>query len=171
MPRGYFDYTQEKLLSFQNQVKDLLASDFPIPQTQNALIAIQRIFKEDIERLHSNENSSPEVKKQICANANLRIKKFLPLLGFILRSTNVRNSFELADPLTRLAKRLLQDDITFVLSSEWDFSPLTYTFSFQELPDVILLGLPSFESANALVVPLAGHELGHWIWRHENVDN
>jgi hypothetical protein len=78
MPQGYFDYTQEKLVSFQNQITDLLASDFPIPQTQNALIAIQRIFKEDIERLHSNQNSSLEIKKQICANANLRIKKFSP---------------------------------------------------------------------------------------------
>jgi hypothetical protein len=98
------------------------------------------------------------------------MNKYLPLLGFILRSTNVRNSFEISEPLTRLAKRLLKRALTFVVSSEWEFSPLTYTLSFQELPNVILLGFPSFESGNALVIPIAGHELGHWIWRHDNVE-
>jgi hypothetical protein len=171
MPRDYFEYTKEKLLSFQHQITELLGSDFPIPATKNALFTIQAIFTEEAERLSTLSNFAPEVKKAACANANLKIKKFLPLLGFILRSTNVRNSFELTDPITRLAKRILKRELTFVLSSEWDFSPLTYTFSFKELPDVILLGLPSFESANALIVPLAGHELGHWIWRHQDLES
>jgi len=57
-----------------------------------------------------------------------------------------------------------------ILSSEWEFSPLTYTLSFEELPEVVFLGLPSFESANALVVPLAGHEIGHWIWRRQDIE-
>jgi hypothetical protein len=169
MPRDYFEYTKEKLLSFQHQLTELLGADFPIPATKSALTTIQAIFSEETERLSTLSNFSPEIKKAACANANLKIKKFLPLLGFILRSTNVRNSFELTDPITRLAKRILKRD--FVLSSEWDFSPLTYSFSFKELPDVILLGLPSFESANALIVPLAGHELGHWIWRHQDLEN
>jgi hypothetical protein len=171
MPQDYYEYTREKLVSFQRQITELMGSDFPIPSTKQALVAIQFIFTEEEQRLSTLLNSSQEVKKAACANANLKIKKFLPLLGFILRSTNVRNSFELADPITRLSKRILKRDLTFVLSSEWDFSPLTYTFSFKELPDVIFLGLPSFESANALIIPLAGHELGHWIWRHQNLES
>jgi hypothetical protein len=31
--------------------------------------------------------------------------------------------------------------------------------------------MPSCESPNALVLPLAGHELGHSVWRVENLEN
>ncbi|MBV9860997.1 MAG: hypothetical protein JO267_02495 [Alphaproteobacteria bacterium] len=171
MPPDYFDYAYEKLISFASQITNLLASDFPIPTTRRALVAVQDIFSREIDRITSLRSDSTEIKKSACANANLKIRKFLPLLGFVLRSTNVRNSFEIAEPLTRLAKQLLKRELTFILSSEWDFSPLTYNFSFVELPDVILLGLPSFESANALMVPLVGHELGHWIWRDEDMES
>jgi hypothetical protein len=34
-----------------------------------------------------------------------------------------------------------------------------------DLPDFVLLGLPACESGNPLLVPLAGHELGHTAWR------
>ena len=36
---------------------------------------------------------------------------------------------------------------------------------------MIFLGLPAFESGNALIIPLAGHELGHWIWRHRGLES
>jgi hypothetical protein len=170
MPHDYFDYTREKLTSFQQQIAELRAGDFPIPKTERALTAIQDVFIAEAHRLSTLPGSSAEVKKAACAQVNLKIKKFLPLLGFILRSTNVRNSFELADPLSRLSERLLKRDLTFILSSEWNFSPLTYRLSFEELPDIIFLGLPAFESGNALIIPLAGHELGHWIWRNGHLD-
>ena len=170
MPHDYFDYTREKLTSFQQQIAELREGGFPIPKTERALTAIQDVFIAEAGRLSTLAGSSAEVKKAACAQVNLKIKKFLPLLGFILRSTNVRNSFELADPLSRLSERLLKRALTFILSSEWDFSPLTYRLSFEELPDIILLGLPAFESRNALIIPLAGHELGHWIWRHRHLD-
>jgi hypothetical protein len=57
------------------------------------------------------------------------------------------------------------------MSSEWDFSPLTYPMTVSVLPDHVLIGLPSTESANALILPLAGHELGHSIWRNEKLEN
>jgi len=169
MRRDYFDYTREKLVSFNRQISDLLAADFPVPRTRVALENIQGVFDAQLGRIDSLGVVSDKVRKETCAHVNVMIRKFLPLLGFILRSTNVRNSFELTDPITRLSKHLFKKDLVFILSSEWEFSPLTYSLSFQELPDVILLGLPSFESANALVIPLAGHELGHWIWREEDI--
>jgi hypothetical protein len=171
MPQNFFDYTIERLLSFQRQIQELLGSDFPFADTVDVLKTIDEIFKAERERVLSLKENSPEIQKSACSNANLKIQKFLPLLGFILRSTNVRNAFELTDPLVRLSRSLLKKEINFILSSEWDFSPLTYTFSFKELPRAILLGLPTFESGNALIIPLAGHELGHWIWRDENVDS
>jgi hypothetical protein len=39
------------------------------------------------------------------------------------------------------------------------------------LPDHVLIGMPSSESSNALILPLAGHELGHSIWRNEKLEN
>jgi hypothetical protein len=171
MPHDYFDYTREKLVSFNRQISELLAADFPIPRNREALVKLSGVFDGQLRRIDSIGIVSEAVRKAACAHINVMIRKFLPLLGFILRSTNVRNSFELADPITRLACHLLSRDLLFVLSSEWEFSPLTYSLSFEELHDVIFLGLPSFESSNALIIPLAGHELGHWIWREADISS
>ncbi len=40
-----------------------------------------------------------------------------------------------------------------------------FTSQITELPNFVLLGLPASESGNALLVPLAGHELGHTAWQ------
>lgn len=39
-----------------------------------------------------------------------------------------------------------------------------------ELPDFVLLGLPACESGNPLLIPLAGHELGHTAWRCRHIE-
>jgi hypothetical protein len=52
------------------------------------------------------------------------------------------------------------------LSSEWDYSPFTFLPDI-ELKDFILIGHPAQESSNALLFPLAGHELGHNVWEHD----
>lgn len=96
--------------------------------------------------------------------------RFLPILGFAVRSTNIRNSFELFIPLLEISHQLLGPDTNLVLSSEWDFSPFTYPLVFAELPNFVLIGLPASESGNPLVVPLAGHELGHSVWRSYDAD-
>ena len=38
------------------------------------------------------------------------------------------------------------------------------------LPNYVLIGMPSSESSNALVLPLAGHELGHSVWQKDNLE-
>src|SRR5215471_5286271 len=101
MPQDYYEYTIEKLISFRRQITELLGSDFPIPTTKQVLEAIQAVFLEEEKRLSALSSLSMEVKKAACAHVNVKIKDYLPLLGFILRSTNVRNAFELADPVAR----------------------------------------------------------------------
>jgi hypothetical protein len=81
----------------------------------------------------------------------------------------VRNSFEAYDPLRELAHKLLDYKPAIILSSEWEFSPFTYPAISDDLPDFVFIGLPACEAGNALVLPLAGHELGHSIWRHGGV--
>lgn len=99
----------------------------------------------------------------------------LPLAGFLLRSTNVRNAFEIAGPLGRLINALTVDPekqmppLKLVLSSEWDYSPLMYGHV-GPLPGYVLIGLPAPESANPLLVPLAGHEIAHAIWRNRGIE-
>lgn len=56
-----------------------------------------------------------------------------------------------------------------VLSSEWDYSPFTYT-RIGFLPDFVLIGFPATESDNPHILPLAGHELGHTLWAIREVD-
>jgi hypothetical protein len=86
-------------------------------------------------------------------------------LGFALRSTNTRNAFEFFVPLVRIAQKVLKRETKLILSSEWDYSPFTYPFVFAELPNFVLIGLPASESENPLIIPLAGHELGHSVWK------
>ena len=110
------------------------------------------------------EKNAPDVVQTACAEALLQVFRHLPLLGFILRSTDTRNSFEVFGPLLRLARQVLGPDINLVLSSEWNFSPHVLS-DIAEVPDFVLLGLPATEANNPLLIPLAGHELGHTAWQ------
>ena len=107
---------------------------------------------------------SRPVVDQICANTNLFLSRHMKILGFILRSTNVRNAFEAHFPLKRLVRRVISRDAKLVLSSEWDFEPFTYPMNIELLPEYILVGGPAPESSNLLIIPLAGHEIGHSAW-------
>ncbi|MHB1549873.1 MAG: hypothetical protein ACYCX6_01565 [Vulcanimicrobiaceae bacterium] len=65
------------------------------------------------------------------------------------------------EPGTDIASRNTQ----IVLSSEWDYSPFMFT-RVTSLENFLFIGLPASESGNPLLVPLAGHELGHAVWHH-----
>jgi hypothetical protein len=107
----------------------------------------------------------------VCITINQRIVIYLPILGLLLRSTNTRNSFEAYFAFSEIAKALLGSNAKVIFSSEWDFSPVTYPLSVPALPNYVLLGMPSSESSNALILPLAGHELGHSVWLNENLES
>ncbi|MBY5533634.1 hypothetical protein HFO58_10715 [Rhizobium leguminosarum] len=153
-----------KLKALIEQIDQLLLSDFPHDDTRLALQLIREQLAPQEERI-----KSAVVRKRedfiiaACETVNLRIYDYLPILGFLLRSTNVRNSFESYDALVQIASSLI-DNPKVVMSSEWDFSPLTYPMTLPGLPDFVLLGMPTSESGNALILPLAGHELGHSLW-------
>jgi hypothetical protein len=127
---------------------------------------------QQLRRLRNAKRSS--VKKaaiQTCITINERIYQHLPILGFLLRSTNVRNAFEAYYSLVEIARALIGSKAKVVVSSEWDFSPLTYPMTVSVLPNYVLLGLPSTESMNSLILPLAGHEFGHSVWLNDNLEN
>ncbi len=163
----HVDYTSQKLRLVLDQIKGLSDSEFPHADPQEALTLLRKLFDNDIDRIVKAVAGGDEATKAAaCAQATSDVARFLPILGFCLRSTNVRNSFELFVPLLQLARQLLdRRDTKLILSSEWDFSPFTYPLVIPELPNFVLIGLPASESGNALVIPLSGHELGHSVWR------
>ncbi|MGH7008507.1 MAG: hypothetical protein ACRED7_08895 [Stellaceae bacterium] len=168
---GYIDYTIQKITLVLDQIERLSHSEFPHSDPEQALRLLKKLFEDDLERINKALGGGDEkVKVSSCAQASLHVALYLPILGFCLRATNVRNSFELFIPLLKLCHQLLKPTTKLILSSEWNFSPFTYPLIFPELPDFVLIGLPASEAGNALVVPLAGHELGHSVWRSYGVD-
>jgi len=69
-----------------------------------------------------------------------------------------------------LADSALQGNPELILSSEWDYVPFAYPQSLEDLRSFVLIGLPASEAASALLVPLAGHELGHAVWRNRGIE-
>jgi len=163
-------YAVERIKNCINELEAISKSEFPYADSREALNQLKRLFEDQLTELQQfDEKSNPAVVRQSCTISLDLIVKYLPLLGFILRSTNVRNGFEVCRPLLRLSKTLLEANATtsisthLILSSEWDFSPFTYA-KVPALPGFVLIGFPATESANPLILPLSGHEIGHSLW-------
>ena len=160
------DFIRQKIRSVLRQIKQLQSSDFPYQESNTALKLLAELYQKELLRLDSlDPGDSKDVRQQVCANANSSIVRYYHVLGFILRSTNVRNAFEIYDPLLDLCQTVYGSTAKLIVSSEWDFSPFTYPAVTADLPDLMFIGLPSTEAGNSLLVPLAGHELGHSVWR------
>lgn len=166
------DYVLRKIAHVQAELDHLKHSDFPNDFALNVIQHLEDIFAKDRVNIAAIGSSDDyDAKKAVCLHANVHLSHYHPFLGILLRSTNVRNSFEVFDPLLRLAQALLWPDVKVILSSEWEYSPFTVPSAFKGLSDVIFVGLPAAESKNLLVLPLAGHELGHSVWRNTGYGN
>jgi hypothetical protein len=163
------DHARKRIATVIEEIERLKQSEFPYIQPSNALDLLERKFKQQQSVLNKVSPSAPRnVIDNACSTSLYQLYLYVPILGFILRSTNVRNAFEIYAPLLRLARSILGDDTKLILSSEWEFSPLVYR-SITDLPGFVLIGLPAPESSNPLLVPLAGHELGHSLWEREGL--
>lgn len=160
------DFVKQKLLSVIDQVKQLQLSEFPYEEPKAALALLIAMYEADLARLAGmDESTDVQIRQQACAHANARISRYYTVLGFIIRSTNVRNAFEIYNPLLQLCRAMYGNDAKLIVSSEWGFSPFTYPAVTDDLPHLMFIGLPSTEASNSLIIPLAGHEIGHSIWR------
>lgn len=161
---------RRRVRAFLDQIDQLEASDFPHPDGREALDFIKQHF---VIRQNSLRDLPPsvseEVVREICTNTTVFLARYTGVLGFILRSTNVRNAFEVHFPLKRLVEQVISTNARLVMSSEWNFVPFTYPMNLDLLPDFVLVGGPAPESGNVLIVPLAGHEIGHSAWRSHEV--
>jgi hypothetical protein len=145
--------------------------DFPYKDSLDALNIVAAEFRDIRQTLIDSTNPaiSPAALSGYCARALDAIFGNLPLVGFLARSANADGAPEFHGPMRRLTAKAIGKDAKLVISSEWDFSPFTLLYPHSALSHFVLVGLPMSESGNALVAPLAGHELGHNIWRHHSV--
>jgi hypothetical protein len=159
-----------KLTNVLKQIKHLLAAETPfenVPLALRQLEHVMQLFEARLEKaIKLNDKKLIDATAE---NINQKILSILPILGFIVRSTNVRNAFELLEPLNTIATSLLGSKAKLMISSEWDYIPFAYPIGIDDLRSFIFIGLPSSEAANLLIVPLAGHEMGHAVWRIEDV--
>lgn len=158
------EYAKQRYVTSLAEIDRLKQSDFPYPHSKAALTDLQKAFKRRLEDLSKlGPTTEPAVRRNACSQSLDFLDTYTPLLGMVLRSTNIRNAFEIYSPLLRLAKSLLGPSVKLLLSSEWDYNAFVYIPQ-TELAGYVLIGLPAQESANALLAPLAGHELGHNVW-------
>jgi len=164
------EYSEARLQSILDEIAKLRESDFPYPHSREALSLLEGEYAKHLTKLHSlPPGKDPAIVNGFCSEALLDIFRYVPLLGFILRSTNVRNAFEVHGPILRLCRQVVGVDTKLILSSEWDFSPFIFPEQ-RPLPNFVLIGLPAPETDNPLLLPLAGHELGHTIWQLKNFE-
>src|ERR1044072_377046 len=100
--------TRKKLEAFRGQIAHLLLSDFPHDSTRTALDLLDDFFKTQANRLNlASQSTNKKLISQTCITINERIYQNLPILGFLLRSTNVRNTFEAYYSFLRIAEALI----------------------------------------------------------------
>ena len=158
------EFSKARLLGVLDEIRELKEGEFSYSHSKEALEQLETHFQKRLDDLNSlPPGKDPSIVSQLCADALFDIFNNMHLLGFILRSTNVRNAFEVYGPILRVAKHIIGSDTQLLLSSEWEFSPFTFT-ALDLLPKFVLIGIPASESENPLILPLAGHELGHTLW-------
>lgn len=163
-------YSCDRIETILEQIAILEQSEFPYEHSREALGKLRHLFEDRLDKLRTHpSDSDPDVTRTLCATILSDVFLYVPLLGFILGSTEVRNAFELYPQLLRLARQVLGENIRLILSSEWGgYSPFTIR-EITGLKDFVLIGLPVPESQNPLLIPLAGHELGHNVWRSQRL--
>lgn len=164
MAAAILQITDGKLIAAIEKIEAINESGFPHKDSSNALDSIKGVFHSLRGQLDAQRKSGAEVQKAFCRRAIEDLEKYLPIIGFIARSADLDGPVELNGPLLDLTRRALNGDARLVIASEWDYSPLTIVFPDLSQLGYVLVGMPASEAGNALLTPLAGHELGHNIW-------
>lgn len=164
----YRSFTITRIDAFIHQIQLLNELDFPYRDSSKALDIISQHIKAQREAIQNSILESGALQSR-CARGTSQLYIFHPFLGYIRKSADPINSFEIYFSFRRLAESLLGSNAQLIISSEWDYSPVNFTIP-NELSDFVFIGLPVSEAGNSLIVPLSGHELGHSIWTRYNFE-
>jgi len=157
------DYAKQKVKSMIETIDSVRELDFPYEHPREAVNFIRNFFEDRLS--HLNEISDPNSARSVCRRVSKNIDDFSRAVGFMVRACDIRGPLELHGPLLRLTRRAIGSHIKLVVFSEWRFSPFTELYPGEFGNRFVLVGLPVSEAGNPLIAPLAGHELGHNIWR------
>jgi hypothetical protein len=161
---------RRRIDAFLEQIGSLRDSSFPHDDGKRALKLIEEFAREQRANVELPDDFDSRMVDRACLQVAEFIERNTSFLGFILRSTNVRNPFELHDPLKDLIAQVLGNEALLLISAEWNFVPFTYPRNIGILPDFVLIGTPAPEAGNVLITPLAGHEIGHSIWHRFDLE-
>src|SRR5271166_3109701 len=165
------DFAKQKLRSVTKLLDSLLAGDWPYGDAKQALGLLRDQFFSELQKIENlDPEADPLIRSAHCAQPRHLIQKSKGYIGFILRSSNIRNAFEIYNPIKLIGTALFGPQHRLIVGSEWNYSPLLYPLPSQLPEDYILVGLPASEAQNALLVPTSGHELGHAIWRSTDIN-
>lgn len=162
--------TLEKVDHFIDRIHAVQRSSLVPVDTGAALSAITERFQEHRRETEDllKSPAADHVTANHCDLVAMELFHYLPYIGFLHRARHASNPFEMYGPLKRLAEQAIDPAVRLIISSEWEFSPLTYP-SMGDISGFVLLGLPASEADNAFLVPLAGHEFGHPVWARQEL--
>jgi hypothetical protein len=107
-----------KIRSIQRTIDSIANGDLPFVSGKRALQRLQAIFNALDEKLdRAIKLNDAENIASLASNINLKILQILPILAFILKSTNVCNAFELIEPLHTIARAAMQGKPELILST------------------------------------------------------
>lgn len=163
-----------KYKQFLDLLEQIEGSSFPHKDGRLAIAYIRSSVElerdELLKKLDRIDEKNPALEKRILRNTRDLARIYTKALGMVLRSTNLRNNFEIYHSLKKLCRAAVGEEAHLILSSEWVFNPMTMPMSIETLPGFIFIGTPAAESKNLLVLPLSGHEIGHSIWEKMDED-
>lgn len=164
---SYKQFTLARIDAFIKQIQLIKELDFPYSDSSDALDIISEHIITQREGV-KNSVLKDDAMQSRCARATSQLFEFHRFLGYITKSTDPINSFEIYFSFQRLAETILGNNTRLIISSEWEYySPVNFTIP-PELINFVFIGLPVSEAENSLIVPLSGHELGHSIWNTFN---
>jgi hypothetical protein len=144
-----------KLRRLQAQIRAAQLADYAYKDGQTALEILNARTTAALSRVNMLGEASPKIRDAILRDANYFIIRATYIVGIVIRSTSVRNPFELYNPFLEICQALLGQDAKLILSSEWQYIPFTHPQNLAELPNFVVIGMPASESDNALVFPAA----------------
>lgn len=161
------DYAAHKVASIIEAIASVEALDFPYRDARDAVHYIRNVFV--LYQSGFQKRTSADTALMLCELVQDNIDDFLIALGFIVRACDLTGALELQGPLLRLTRRAIGSHARLILSSQWSLSPFTLLYPGDFGHEFVLVGLPVPEAGNPLIAPLAGHELGHNIWRQREL--
>ncbi|WP_342362619.1 hypothetical protein [Terrarubrum flagellatum] len=113
-----------KLDHIVSLIDDMIQQEAPFEKIPNALRQIKHVFELYRAKLQrAKKTNEARLTSVVCENINQKIFETISILGFLMRSSNLRNSFEVLYPLEQIARKIIASKVYVLISSEWDYIP------------------------------------------------